>query len=269
MLKIIVVDDELWVRRLIRSLIPEDDLGVCIVGEAEDGLQAQELCRRMKPDIVITDIRMPVVDGLELMEILHKNLPDAKIIVLSGYDDFSYAQKAVRMGVFDYLLKPVGKEELVDVIKQARSKIHEESRARKEVDKLRDNLVKVQDSISAEELDFSGIECETQDIVIKKVLAYIHKKYITGLTLEEVADKMFMNRTYLSRLFKTKTGKGFNEYINDLRVKKSMTLLENTQLKISEIANAVGYQNTNYYIRVFRQHEEITPYEYRQKLVTG
>lgn len=132
MLKLMLVDDEAIIRKGIRTSIDWSSYGVEIAGEAANGRDALELALELKPHIVITDIRMPVMDGLALSNDLKKQLPDAKIIVLSGYDDFAYAREALSLGVYEYLLKPVGAEDLISLITKLQGEILKEQAEKNE-----------------------------------------------------------------------------------------------------------------------------------------
>lgn len=116
MLKLIIADDEKWVRTTIRSIIPFEKLDLTLSCEASNGIEALELCRQHEPDILLTDIMMPGLTGLELMKEVRSLLPDLKIVVISGYNDFEYAKTAVKYGITDYLLKPVDEKELTEAL---------------------------------------------------------------------------------------------------------------------------------------------------------
>ncbi|MEK4063393.1 MULTISPECIES: response regulator transcription factor [Paenibacillus] len=130
MLKVLLVDDESWNRDIVRTFGLWDELGMEIAGEAEDGSEALRLAGELSPQIVITDMRMPGADGVKLMNQLHECYPEIKVIVVSGYDDFKYAQNAIRYGAVDYLLKPIDPGELNDVLRKCRKELEENSHAR-------------------------------------------------------------------------------------------------------------------------------------------
>ncbi|MFB9277513.1 response regulator [Cohnella cellulosilytica] len=125
MMKLLLADDEPTIRKGIRTSIDWERYGMEIVGEAANGSDALALALRTKPHIVLTDIRMPIMDGLELARRLKTELPDTRIVVLSGYEDFSYAKEALRIGVQEYLLKPVGADELVALLRRLREEIEQ------------------------------------------------------------------------------------------------------------------------------------------------
>ena len=126
MLKIFLAEDEVIVRETIKRMIPWEELGFELVGEAADGEMALPLLIRQKPDLLITDIKMPFMDGLTLAKLAKKELPELKIVILSGYDDFNYAKQAINIGVEDYLLKPITKNALIERISEIRSRYEHE-----------------------------------------------------------------------------------------------------------------------------------------------
>ena len=126
MLKIFLAEDEVIVRETIKRMIPWEELGFELVGEAADGEMALPLLIRQKPDLLITDIKMPFMDGLTLAKLAKKELPELKIDILSGYDDFNYAKQAINIGVEDYLLKPITKNALIERISEIRSRYEHE-----------------------------------------------------------------------------------------------------------------------------------------------
>jgi two-component system response regulator YesN len=132
MLKLIIADDEKWVRTAIKSIILFDDPVYVLASEASNGIEALELCRQHKPDILITDIMMPGLNGLELISELTRTLPDIRIVVISGYNDFDYARTAMRYGVRDYLLKPVDENELHQVLDRIKNEIAETEKQKHE-----------------------------------------------------------------------------------------------------------------------------------------
>lgn len=126
MLKVFLVEDEIIIRNGVKNNIPWEQEGFTFVGEAGDGELAWPLIKQTKPDILITDIRMPFMDGLELSGLVRKELPDTKIIILSGYSEFDYAKQAINLGVANYLLKPISGEKLLEAVKQVADIIREE-----------------------------------------------------------------------------------------------------------------------------------------------
>lgn len=142
-IKVFLVEDELVIRRGIKNSIEWEKAGYVFVGEAGDGELAYPMILKEKPDILITDIRMPFLDGLELCKLVKKELPDIKILILSGYDEFDYAKEAIRLGVTEYLLKPVSSAKLMEVLERVSKSIRQEKEDRnllqKYMEEMREN----------------------------------------------------------------------------------------------------------------------------------
>lgn len=140
MLKVILVDDEEIIRRGILRSVNWGDMGFEVVGEAEDGEQAIELVESVKPDVVITDVEMPFINGLEFIEKIKPEHPDIYIIIISGYDEFHYAQKAIKLGAYDYILKPIELDYLYDLLKKIKSDYDVKHKKRNEISTLKDEI---------------------------------------------------------------------------------------------------------------------------------
>ena len=125
-IKVFLVEDERIVREGLRDMIPWEQYGFVFAGEAQDGEVALPMVRRIRPDILITDIKMPFMDGLSLSRLVNRELPDTRIIILSGYDDFEYAQQAIELQVDQYLLKPITKANAIKALEQTKKRIEEE-----------------------------------------------------------------------------------------------------------------------------------------------
>ena len=140
MYKVFLVDDEIVVREGIRSNFPWDETDFVLAGEAPDGEIALSMLQDVKPDILITDIRMPFMDGLELCRQVSRTMPWVYIIILSGYDDFAYAREAISLGVKEYLLKPVSGQELLGVLERIAGRIQEDKRQQASLNAYREQL---------------------------------------------------------------------------------------------------------------------------------
>lgn len=127
MIKVFLVEDEIIIREAIHKMIPWAEYGFELIGEAKDGEMALPLIKKSKPDVLITDIKMPFMDGLTLSRLVKKDLPNTKIIIISGYDDFDYARQAITLGIEQYLLKPISKDEFLEVLEGIRSKYKKEN----------------------------------------------------------------------------------------------------------------------------------------------
>ena len=163
MLKIFLAEDEVIVRETIKRMIPWEELGFELVGEAADGEMALPLLIRQKPDLLITDIKMPFMDGLTLAKLAKKELPELKIVILSGYDDFNYAKQAISIGVEEYLLKPITKNALIERLSEIRSRYEHEKTQKEYYEKFQREM-QVYEKNSNRDF-FEALVCGSMDMM--------------------------------------------------------------------------------------------------------
>jgi YesN/AraC family two-component response regulator len=251
MIQLLLVEDETGLRTRFRKLL-EETIGDCrVTGEAANGREAIQWLTTHSADAMITDIRMVEMDGLELIRRVRELDRDMPIVIVSGYSDFAYAREALRYGVSDYLLKPVDRKELAQVIGRL-SKRLEEKRYPSET------------AAPANTGALAGPEGEERQI-IKRVKEIIQIRLDQEISLQYLADQVHLNHRYLSTLFKTETGMNLFDYVTECRMEKARMLLRTTQLRVQEIAELSGYPNVKYFLSVFKQHAGVTPTDYRER----
>lgn len=247
MYKMMIIDDEPIIRKGIKESIEWDNYGVEIVAEARNGKNALAKINKTQPDIIITDIRMPEMNGLQMAEELRKNNQETKIIVLSGYDKFEYAKRSISLNVAEYLLKPFGAEELVNIILRLIKDI------KKEKDGEKHEL-----NNQSQELSYSQ--------TINKAIKYVQNNYQEEITLDIIANKVFVTPNYFSRIFKEEVGENFTSWVNKYRIAQAKKLIkENNEMKFYQIAEAVGFNDYKYFSTIFKKCTEMTPSEYKTK----
>ncbi len=250
MYEIFLADDEMWITIGLRKLIERSGLPFRVIGEANDGITALEEIGEKCPDVVFTDIRMPGITGLELLERISKSKPDIKMVLISGYAEFEYAQRAMRMSAFDYLLKPIEQEKLDEVLKRL-LRTFEKERA------IAEEPMEQEEEKEAPEVGQS---------VLDRIVGEIQKAYTDNITLTELSEKYGISIGHLSSLLKAELGLSFSEYIAAKRVQKAKELLADETLSLDEIANQVGYHDYFYFIKVFKKVTGISPSKYRKML---
>lgn len=240
---ILLVDDERWVRTALKITIEKLDMPFTIIHECNNGLEALDWLRQNKVDLVLTDVRMPIMDGLALTRQIKEESFVPDVIIISVHDDFHFLQESLRNGVFDYLLKPV------------------------EVDDLRTCLEKWLERHNKNaigSLDNSDSVAEANS-PISQVLQYIKDTPLGNVTLAEAAKKVHMNPSYLSQLFKQHMNKNFVDYLMEVRINEAKRLLTSTSLRISDISERLGYADLPYFSNVFKRLTGSTPSEYRNQ----
>ena len=207
-----VVDDEDEVRKGIVENVDWDRLGFTVVGEAANGDEAVKKIGDLVPDVILSDIRMPGMDGVALMRYVHENLPLAKVVVLSGHKEFAYLEEAIRNEVFAYLLKPATKE----LFEETFSRLHEKLEARlaeqRKQERL-EELVKESPSYIREKLSSQERYNSTNEKLTERILEYIEQEYTSNLlSLREIAKYVQKSPAYISKVFKDVTGDNYVHY---------------------------------------------------------
>lgn len=240
MFKVLIVDDEQNIRQRLINNMPWRDHGFEVVDSVASGENAWRSVQNATPHVVLTDILMPGMTGLELIGLIHKQFPYVKTAIMSAYDDFKYAQDAIRLGVKGYLLKPVVQEEFEDLFA----------------------------TIARELLAFSGNKAtkspSEQNIYVSEAIRYIGEHYTERIRLEDVAEHLHLNPNYFSSLFKRETGTSFIDYVNEIRIRHAMELLLNTDEKIGDISVSVGFFNFSYFNKLFKRITGVTPQVYQK-----
>lgn len=245
--KVIVAEDEERILNNIAKKIDGSNLGFKVVGKALTGKQALILVENLNPDVIFTDIKMPVMDGLELLENIYSRYPYIKTVIISGYADFEYAQKAIIYGVKGYLLKPVELESLVEILEKLKIILDTEKKSFKE-------------RFSIPEGPYTS-----EEIVIM-LKEFIKENYTEDINLNFIAEKLNYSVGYLSRIFSEHTGISLWKYIIELRINRAKYLLQNhRELSVKQIGEMVGYPDQSYFSRIFKRIVGKSPQEYREE----
>ena len=248
MYRVVLIDDEKIIVDGLTRVIKWADYNCEVVGAAYDAAGGAALIRRLKPHIVFTDIKMPDQDGLTMLAGLKSEFPEMQIAVLTGYRDFNYAQEAIKLGVTRFLLKPSKMDEL-----------HEALSAMKE------RLDKLPPDAAAGE-DEPCLDRHAGSFIVNQATAYIEEHYAQKLTLQEVADKCYVSQWHLSKLINKYTGNTFYELLNNVRIEKAKSLLNDPKLKIGDIVDMVGYSDAAHFSRVFKRIVGVSANEYRNSM---
>ncbi len=242
MYKVLIIDDVVLVRDAIKLLGQWELFGITEIFEAGNAEEGMRLIYQERPELIITDMKMPVMDGTALLTRLDEEQIKSKVIVISGYSDFKYTRLAIQSKVIDYILKPIDPQDLNNSIAAAMTEIEKEFPA-------------------------SGIIREdsaaTGNPLINEVLHYIGKHYMEDLSLSSLADTFFLSKEHLSRLFKRETGTNLFSYIMELKLNDAKELLSSTEMTLEEIAFKLGFSNGNYFSKVFKKNTGQSPREYR------
>lgn len=358
--KVVIIDDEPWTREVIKTLADWESYGLELAGEASDGEYGLELIRLTAPDIIITDVKMPHMNGIELIDTLRKEDNDTPVIFISGYDDYTFIRSALKLAAVDYLLKPIKPEELNNQLRNCVKLLADRKITGSEnrnvgigfIDApwaskfylLRDNLL---NSLSSQDITVISQKCDeiyhlislkegdslskstivciyytlmntlenyilsrdfipkeilnkqetsfvfSRDCSLKQMLEFVKKLYCTafeqiqeynrnrnrldinkikkyvedhfteGITLELTASIYYVSKEYLSKAFKTATGKGFTEYLTELRMERAKELILDYKVPLKEVGEMVGYLDQAHFYKTFKRYFGMTPGEIR------
>lgn len=239
MYKVILVDDEKISLEMLEQSFKWKDYGFQISGVFTDALAALKHVKESGADVVITDIEMPTMNGLDFATEVRKNVPGAKIVILSAYDKFSYAQKAISIGVFEYVLKPITEERAEEVLLKLKIQLDKDNGVYSEID------------------DSYGIK----NVRFKTMIEYINSNYMKKLSLSELADMFNLNVTFCCSLFNKNFDCTFIEYCTRLRMKKAAELIKDGEMNVYQIAEYLNYDYI-YFNKLFKKHYGMTPRRY-------
>lgn len=242
--KVVLVDDESLIVEGLRQVVDWAGHNCQVSATACDAVSGAQAIREHRPDILFTDIKMPGEDGLTMLAGLKGEFPRMQIAVLTGYRDFEYARRAIRLGVARFLLKPSKMDELEETL---------------------DYMTGILDRLPPEEQEGAGREQgdTANSFIVRQARGYIARHCAEKLTLQEVADHCFVSQWHLSKLLNKHLGKPFYDLLNAERVRRAKELLEDPALRISEVAEQVGYADTAHFSRVFKKLENMSAGEWR------
>lgn len=242
MYRVVLVDDERLIIKGLSSVVPWAELGCQVAGTAYDGAAGLALIRQLQPDIVLTDIRMPNMDGLTMLAALRSEFPRMQMSVLTAYRDFEYARQALNLGVCRYLLKPSDLNEIQEAVRLMASRL--------------DALYA--DAPAPEEEGAAG------NFIVQAALAYMREHYAEQhLSLSEVAEHVYVSQWHLSKLLNRVTQQSFFDLLGGIRIEKAKALLADPARRIHEVAESVGYTDVAHFSKSFKKYAGFTPGEYR------
>lgn len=249
MYSVVIIDDNKIAVEAIAKATDWENCECEVVGMAHDGIAGLKLIRELLPQIVIIDIQMPGFNGLDIIKKLKNENRDIQFIIISGYSQFEYAQKAIRYGVSDYLLKPIMTEEIefalrhvIENLKEDRGKFHSE-----EMDVLEKQLFEIR----------SAKDCFSA--MVAQAIDYVSRNINQNITLADVCNELLVSTGHFSKSFKKETGVGFASYVTMVKMENARILLRNPQNRVNEVARMLGYSDYAYFFQVFKKQFGYAP----------
>ena len=244
MLRVLVVEDEEMIRKGIVLATDWQSLGCVVVAEASNGEEGIEKAEACRPSLIITDLKMPKMDGLEMIAKLRERGCGAYVIILTAYDSFTYAQTAIRLGAVDFLLKPFHDGDLENAVLALQKKIEGQKKSA--------------------DVQLPDIRSGAKSRYVQEAMDYIGKNCAdAGLSIGQVAAGLGLSEGHLSHLFKKETGLTVGSYLTRCRMQRAMGLLREGKLRVYEVAEAVGYKDITYFSGTFKKLTGMSPTEYQ------
>lgn len=254
MYKLLIVDDEPLIRKGIKQLVDLEALSIDEVFEASNGREGLFVMFEKNPDIVITDINMGDMDGLKFAKEIKERNSDTQVVIITGYDYFDYAVAAIKAGVDDFVLKPVSKKDITEILTKQVAKLNE----KRNISKLLESIKNLPDGTKIS----SGYkDSRYKDLILKSIDEHLSDE---NFSLGVLAHEVSLSVGYLSPLFKDIFGKAFQDYIIDMRLERAKILLLSSNMKVYEVAMKVGFEDPNYFSTAFKRHFGVSPLKFRE-----
>lgn len=243
-MNLLIADDEQYIRTSLTEDIDWCRYGFNLVGTAASGREVLEQIPLLKPEIILSDIMMPDLTGLELIKELRVQDSKIPVIFLSGWSSFDYAREALKYGASNYLLKPCPDEEIIEALLEIKNKLQDSGLepAKEEPEK----------------------QPHSKKHVIQLACEWIHEDIINGSTLTYISERVNMNASAFSRLFHQEMGCSFKKYVTAVKINKAKKLLLETNIKIQHLAEQLGYVSTSHFVQVFSKNTGMTPGSFRE-----
>lgn len=242
-LKLLIADDEDTIRNGMAKYIRLHSDRFDRVYEAENGQETLDALMTYQPDLLLLDVQMPLKNGIEVLQEAAKSGIRPVTVILSGYDEFKYAQQALRLGAREYLLKPVRAADILAAL-----------------NRLAD------ETFGKEEVRRDDDETEQANRFVDRAVSYIAEHYMEDLSLGLVAEKAGLSAGYLSTLFSQHLNCKFVDYLNQVRIERACVYLKQNYLKIYEISYRVGFRDEKYFSKVFKKVKGMSPKEYSKEV---
>lgn len=266
---ILIAEDELIERQVLKKTL-QKKFGDCLIWEAQNGKEALEIFFKEEIQVVVLDIGMPGISGIQAAETIRKESPECCIIFLTAYDRFDYAKKAISVGAMEYLLKPYSNREVIGVVEEALriAGEHEEWRRKGDMESelFRKNLRHfLNDEEEAKEEDGQGedLSCSRLSVMTSMVEEYVRSHYMEEISMREAARAVNYSEPYFCKMFKMQYGQNFTSYLSEYRINEAKKLLCQPNVNVKDVGARVGYPDSNYFTKVFRRLTGMNPSEYR------
>jgi two-component system response regulator YesN len=256
-LKILIAEDEDIIRKGLVYTIDWLSMDCIVVAEASDGEEGYQKILEFKPDVVITDIKMPRMDGIEMARKASEKVKFATII-LTSYTEFDYAKKAIELKVFDYLVKPIDEDKITEVIQNLHDKLDKDKETEFALENIKNPGMKI-DFNSFIQMD------KSESGYVAKAIRRIQENYRDKIGIESISEELGVSASYLSRKFKEVTNYAFLDLLNRYRVQQAIKLLNTGRYRVYEISDMTGFTDYKHFCMVFKRYTSMSPTGFSKK----
>lgn len=248
MYRAMLVEDDGVIRYVYKRMKTWQEQGFLIEQEAGNGSQAVSLLKENPVDIVFTDIRMPLMDGITLMKKVQEFNQNILFVMISSYNEFEYAREGLRLGALDYIVKPMAEQDLSDALGKAKKILDERNS---------DSMIQKIKEVCQQEINI-------QDPLLLKLCKYLEDNQEKNITIENAADELKMSRDYLGKQIKSKTGQNFRTLYHKVKMEYAKAMIQKGDYKIYEISEALGYTSADYFTQQFKKIVGMTPAAFKK-----
>lgn len=249
MYEVVLVDDDVIVIEFLKKVIPWQDYGFQVVANFQDSSDALVFMLENPYDVLITDIGMPKLNGIELIEQLKKSNINSYNVILSCHDEFSFAQQAIKLEAYDYILKESMEEtNIIALLDRLKNKLDQERYTSKQHLKV------------SKFLEFTS---RNEDVL--KAQEYVKTHLGEKISLTDVSAHLHLNSSYFSRMYKKETGEGFVEFVTRLKMEKAIEFLDQSIKSVEQIAYELGFESKSYFLKTFKRFYGVSPKSYKHK----
>lgn len=247
MYEVVLVDDDVIVIEFLKKVIPWLDYGYQVTASFQDSNEALVFMQENPFDVLITDIGMPKLNGIELIEQLKKSNINSYNVILSCHDEFTFAQQAIKLEAYDYILKESMEENNIMAL----------------LERLKNKLDQERTTNNQQVIVTRLLERSTRNEDVLKAQNYVHTHLTEKISLTEVAAHLHLNSSYFSRMYKKETGEGFVEFVTRVKMEKALELLDQSIKSVEQIAYELGFESKSYFLKTFKRFYGLSPKSYK------
>lgn len=264
MYQVQIVDDEPIVIMGLKNLIPWEDLGFSVVCYAQNGQEAYEQFCDNQIDLIITDIEMPIMNGLGYIERLRGSKESTEIVILTAYEEFEYAKIAIQNHVTNYILKPIDEEQIINTLRKVKSNLEEKKYIQQFL--MTGNQSASDDNSMMKEAESTSIDddIKSKNIVVRQAYQFVIEHVDDKISLTKISDTLGISKNYFCSLFKQETGENFLNFVSRMKIQRAKTLLAKDNRRVYEVCDYLGYTDVTYFTKLFKKYVHMSPNEYKK-----